>query len=124
MKPLGGNLSDYKRFGHSGTRNNPTIAGRVRGVVVAKSITVSIPHRLTPLEIRSQLTKALADFRAGPMSKMAIVSETWEGDNVDLSAKVMGQTVTGRIEIKPEVVLVHVNLPWAFAMFSGRVKGE
>ena len=91
---------------------------------MAKSITVSIPHRLTPAEIRSQLTRALADFRAAPVSKMAVISETWDGDNVHQSAKVMGQTVTGRIEIKPEVVMVHVNLPRAFAMFAGKVQGE
>ena len=45
-------------------------------------------------------------------------------DNLDVAAKVMGQTVIGRIEIMADHVVVHVNLPWAFAMFAGKVQGE
>jgi hypothetical protein len=91
---------------------------------VPKTITVTIPHRGTPAEVRAQLEKALADFQASPMSKVASLSETWQGDNVDVAAKAMGQTVTGRIEIMADHVVVHVNLPWAFAMFAGKVHGE
>jgi hypothetical protein len=36
----------------------------------------------------------------------------------------MGQSVTGRVEPKENTVEIDIDLPWAFAMFAGKVTKE
>ena len=57
-------------------------------------------------------------------AKMAQVEDRWNGDRMDFTASAMGQTVTGRVDVTDDAVVVNVDLPWMLAMMSGRIKGE
>ena len=65
--------------------------------------------------------KGLIDFRASPLSKSATLTEAWQGDSLHLQAHAVGQTITGRVHIQPSTVDVEVDLPWALAMFAGKI---
>jgi hypothetical protein len=91
---------------------------------VTKTIHISVPHRLTPDEVRARLTKGLSDFRASPASKMGKLEESWQGQNLHLTATVMGQSITGRVEPRVNTVEVDIDLPWALAMFAPTVQKE
>ena len=91
---------------------------------MSKTIHISLPHQLTPAEVKSRLAKGITDFRASPMSKMAALSESWQGDVMHLSASAMSQTITGRITVMDKSVEIDVDLPLIFALLAGRVKGE
>jgi len=88
---------------------------------MARTLRISIPHRLTPQEVRARLEKGLTDFRGSSFSKSATLSENWQGDSLHLEARAMGQTINGRVHIQPTTVDVEVDLPWALAMLAGKI---
>ncbi len=49
------------------------------------------------------------------------MKETWNGNRMDLTASAMGQTVTGRIDVQPNVVNLQVDLPFFLAMLAKKV---
>ena len=89
-----------------------------------RPLTISIPHRLTPDEVRARLQKGLADFRVHPAAKNITIADEWQGDQLNLRTTVMSQTVTGRVQINPTTVDVSIDLPWMFAMFAGKIRQE
>lgn len=91
---------------------------------MGKTIHISVPHHRTPEDVRARLEKGLADFRASPMSKMATLQESWEGQTLNLKASVMAQSVTARVEPRPNSVEIDIDLPWAFAMLAGKIQKE
>ena len=89
---------------------------------MAKTISVSIPHRLTPAEVRARLESALADARRQYPQYTGALQETWSGNTMNLRMSAMGQTITGRVEVLPEAVQVHVDLPIFLAMLADTIR--
>ncbi len=89
-----------------------------------KSIKVSIPHRLTREEASRRLRTGISDFRTQYASNLAQMDERWTGDHMDFKASAFGQSVTGRIDVRDEVVDLEVDLPWLFAVLAEKIKGQ
>ncbi|HZZ42338.1 MAG TPA: polyhydroxyalkanoic acid system family protein [Tepidisphaeraceae bacterium] len=90
---------------------------------MAKSITVSIPHKVTREDAKRRVMSGLAEYKT-KFATMAQIDEHWTGDHMDLKATGMGQTVTARLDITDNAVVVQLDLPWMFAMMAGRIQGE
>ena len=88
-----------------------------------KSITVSIPHHLTQDEARARLQKGITNA-ATNFAKMAQVTDTWNGNRLDLRIVAMGQTINGRIDVEPTVVKVEVELPWLLAAMAEKIRPQ
>jgi putative polyhydroxyalkanoate system protein len=89
---------------------------------VSKTITVTLPHRLTQDQARQRIQDGIADLRRTHGSKLAGVQEQWTGNRLDFQLQAMGQHISGRVDVLPEHVRIDVDLPWMLAMLAGGFK--
>jgi hypothetical protein len=90
---------------------------------MGKTITVSVPHDLPPAEVKRRLVEAIAEARTKHGDLLKDTHETWPTENrMDFSARAMGQTISGSMQIEPTHVHVRVDLPMLLAMFASAVK--
>ena len=87
-----------------------------------KTITVTIPHRLTQAEARQRLQKGIMDLKAQHAASIAQVSETWNGDQMNFKLAVMGQSITGRVDVQPSAVKLDIDLPWLLAALAEKFR--
>ena len=87
-----------------------------------KTLTVSIPHKLTQQEARQRLQSGFAEMKTKYAGKIADLQETWNGDRMEFKVVAAGQTITGRLEVLPEVVKVEADLPWLVAVFAEKFR--
>lgn len=90
--------------------------------MVSKPLTVSIPHQLGRAEARRRLDEGLGQARGHLRAVASTVDDQWTGDRLDFRVVAMAQTVTGRIDVMDESVLVEVELPWALGLLASRLK--
>ena len=89
-----------------------------------KTVNVSIPHRLSPDEARTRIQNTLTGLKSQHAAKLAQVDERWSGNHMDFRLAVMGQAVTGRVDVRDTSVDLAIDLPWMLAMFADRFRGE
>jgi hypothetical protein len=90
---------------------------------MSKAVTVSLSHDLSPEEVKRRLITGIADARAKHGNLLQGAQETWSSDNqMDFTARAMGQTVTGNVRIEPRVVHITMNLPTLLAMLAGKIR--
>ena len=89
-----------------------------------KTINLSIPHRLSTGEARTRIQNTLAGLKSQHAAKLAQVDERWTGDHMDFRLAVMGQSVTGRVDVRQSAVDLSIDLPWILAMFADKVRGD
>lgn len=95
--------------------------GRIR--VMARTISLSVPHELSPPEVKRRLVEAIADARGKHQALFKDVQETWASENqLDFNARAAGQTITGSVRIEPQQVHLTVDLPMLLAMFVPNLK--
>ena len=91
---------------------------------MSRQITLSFPHNLSEAEVKSRLASAIADAKAKHPTIMGGAQETWTGNRMDFRFAVMGQAVTGDVQIDPKTVYLHINLPLVLAMLAERIKPQ
>jgi hypothetical protein len=89
-----------------------------------KTINISVPHRLARDEARTRIQNTLAGLKNQHAARLAQVEERWAGDHMEFRLAVMGQAVTGRVDVRDAAVDLSIDLPWILAMFAERVRGE
>jgi putative polyhydroxyalkanoate system protein len=92
---------------------------------MTKTVTVNIPHELGKAEARRRIEDGFGKLTAqfggdGPMS----VTRAWEGDRLSFAAKVMGQGITGRLDVQDQAVRMEIDLPNMLAMIAGKIQGR
>ena len=87
-----------------------------------KTITVTIPHRLTQDEARTRLQKGITDLKTRHAASIAQVDETWTGNQMSFRLSAMGQAITGRVDVQPSTVKLDVDLPWMLAMLAEKIR--
>src|SRR6476469_7675514 len=85
---------------------------------MAKTVAVEIPHKLSEAEAKVRLVNGLADARKKYGQHLEGFTETWNGNRMEFAGKVVGQRLTGRIDVLPQSVRVEVDLPMLLAMFA------
>jgi len=91
---------------------------------MARTLSVSISHELTQEQAKERLINGIADARAKHPSFLKNATETWNGNTMSFTASAMGQTITGRIEVEPKNVNIHVDLPMLLAMLANKLKPQ
>ncbi len=92
--------------------------------MATKTINLSIPHRLSQAEARTRIQNTLTGLKSQHAAKLAQVDERWTGDHMDFRLAVMGQSVTGRVEVGAKAVDLAIDLPWVLAMFAEKLRGK
>ena len=90
---------------------------------MSKPLTVSLPHSLGREEAKKRIQHGMGQAQASLGNGLATIDAPWSGDRMDLRLAVMGQTVTGHIEVMDESVRLEVQLPWALRLFADKAKG-
>ncbi|WP_099864653.1 polyhydroxyalkanoic acid system family protein [Pararhizobium haloflavum] len=91
---------------------------------MAETINVEIPHRLTRLEARQRLEGGLQRVHEQVAGRAVSLEQQWSGDHLDFKAGMMGQTITGRLDIEDSVVRLELDLPWLLASIANSLKGR
>ena len=91
---------------------------------MAETIKVDIPHKLGRAAARTRIDEGFGRLRQEMLGGMVKFEDTWNGDHLDFKARVMGQTVTGRLDVLDEAVHVEVDLPMMLAAIAEKLKGK
>jgi hypothetical protein len=89
---------------------------------MARTITVTIPHKLSQQEAKRRIETGITDARARFGSMLKGVEETWNENSMHFSLSTMGQNITGRLHIEPELARLEVDLPLILAMFADKLR--
>ena len=89
-----------------------------------KTITITIPHKLTQDQARTRLQSGIIDLKGKYGDKVANMQEDWNGNNMAFRLSAMGQAITGRVDVQPDAVKLDVDLPWMLAMLAGKFKPQ
>ncbi len=90
---------------------------------MSKPVMVSIPHQLGKEEALRRLQSGVGRLRSQFGDKLGTIEDTWTGDHADFRVSVLGQSVTGALDVMDNEVRVEVHLPWMLAMLAEKAKG-
>jgi len=92
---------------------------------MSKPLTVEIPHDLGLQEARRRIESGFErlehQFGGGGLAK---VEKRWSGDRLSFQAQVLGQHLSGRLDVLEQVVRMELDLPPFLAMIAGSLKGR
>jgi putative polyhydroxyalkanoate system protein len=88
-----------------------------------KPVTIDIPHSLGAAEARRRLEEGF-DKIVSQFGESAKLTRQWSGDRMSFSATVLGQTISGHLDVLAEVVRMEINLPNVLAMMAGKIRGK
>ena len=91
---------------------------------MSKPVTIDIPHQLGVTEARRRLEEGLGRLGSQLPGGMAAVRQHWTDDRLSFSAEVMGQGISGYVDVLPDKVRMDVMLPGFLAMLAGKIKGR
>jgi hypothetical protein len=89
-----------------------------------KTITLNVPHRLSQEEARARIAAGVAEVRSRHAGTFARLEERWTGDHMDFLAGLLGQCITGRVDVGAEAVLVEIDLPWVLAVLAKGIRPQ
>jgi Putative polyhydroxyalkanoic acid system protein (PHA_gran_rgn) len=89
--------------------------------VATKPFIAVIPHQLGRQAARQRIEGGLALIRSEVGVFATIVEDSWTDDRLLFRLRLLGQQLTGRIEVFEENVRVEVDLPWMLSALSGAI---
>lgn len=84
---------------------------------------LSTPNPLGKEKAAERLHGFSETLRRKYADQLSDFQQAWDGDRSDFSFSAMGFRVTGSLTIEEERVLVEGDLPFAAALFKGRITG-
>lgn len=92
---------------------------------MTRPISINIPHQLGASEARRRIDEGFGRFeRELGAVGMARLEKSWTDDRLQFSAHVMGQGITGRLDVLDEAILLEVDLPNFLAAVAETIKGR
>jgi putative polyhydroxyalkanoate system protein len=91
---------------------------------MAQPLTVTIPHQLGRAEARRRIDEGLAQFLSQIGGVAQNYRQAWTGDRMDFSAQVVGQTLSGAIQVLDDAARVELVLPGLLGLMAGKIKGR
>ena len=82
------------------------------------------PHKLTRETAKARIDESFGKMRQDILGGMVKFEDVWTGDHLDFRARVMGQSVTGRLDILDDSVHLEVDLPAFLAAIAEKMKGR
>ncbi len=91
---------------------------------MAKTISLTIPHRLSQAEVRSRIEKGIADAQREHAGKFSKLDHTWKENHLDFAIGILGQSINGTVDVNASDIVVHVQLPWLLASFADKIRPQ
>ena len=92
---------------------------------MSSTIRIDIPHSLGYAEARRRIKRGFSSFgqQLGGGGACS-ATHSWKGDHLDFGANVLGQAVTGRLDVEDAQVHIEVDLPAMLAMIAAPISGR
>jgi hypothetical protein len=93
---------------------------------MSRKITVTLNHDLGKDEARRRIAEGFGKLQGGLSGGMMFqFTQSWSGtDRLSFSAKGLGQTIAGDIDIFPQHVRIEATLPAFLAMIAETITGK
>lgn len=94
---------------------------------MSRPVTVSVPHQLGRSEARRRAEEGFGDLQrqmTGGLGGMLACQQRWEGDRLHFEASMLGQKMTGRLDVADDVLRIEVDLPEMLAALADRITGK
>jgi len=89
------------------------------------TLNVTVAHQLTQAEATERLKKKHAEIKEQHTYTVSDVKETWTSpDSLDFSFKILGFSLTGKVESRESAVNITVALPAAALMMKGTIETQ
>jgi hypothetical protein len=85
-------------------------------------IRVSIPHQLGRAQARSRIETGFSKLARQLPGGAAVCDQRWDGDRLAFSIAVMGQTISGSLEVLDTAVTMDIVLPGLLGQIAGAFK--
>lgn len=90
---------------------------------MAKPVTVTISHDLGREQAVERIRKGF-DQIGGTLGAAIKVDQHWEQDTLKFGARAMGQSVSGKLDVKDKEVLIELVLPTLLAGMAERIASK
>jgi hypothetical protein len=90
-------------------------------------VTVNIPHALGKEEARRRIDEGFGRMRqqmTAGLGGMLAFQERWEGDRLHFEGRGLGQTLTGRLDVRADSVEIQLDLPEMLAAIADLITGK
>ena len=87
-------------------------------------VTMSIPHRLGKAEAKRRIDAGFARLQPEIARFVAAIDYCWDADRMNVTARALGQTVAGRIDVGEDVVHVEIDLPGVLGLLGRTIAGQ
>jgi hypothetical protein len=91
---------------------------------MSRPISIDIPHKLGAAEAKKRIEAGFAQLQQQISGGLAQVEKRWDGDRLVFNAKVLGQAISGRLQVLDEAVKREIDLPPMLAMIADTIKGR
>ena len=94
---------------------------------MARPISVNIPHNLGKQEARRRIEEGFGRMRqqmTGGLAGMVAFQERWERDRLHFEGGVLGQKITGRLDVLADSVHLQLDLPEILAALAEQITGR
>jgi len=91
---------------------------------MAETVRIDIPHKLTRETARRRIDEGFGRIRSDATGGMLKFEDQWTGDHLDFRARMMGQSIVGRLDILDDHVHVELDLPGFLASLAGKLTGK
>lgn len=90
---------------------------------MTRPVSITIPHELGVAEARRRIDDGFGRIEK-QLGGMGQVDKTWDGDRMAFKGKVMGQAITGRLDVRETAVLMEIDLPSMLALIADKITGR
>lgn len=92
---------------------------------MARPVTVTIPHKLSKAEARARVEGGVGQFKAQMAAAgLAQMQDDWAGDRLNFHARMLGQSITGRVDVREDDLRIEVDLPAFLAGFADKIAAK
>src|SRR5688500_17343802 len=104
-------------------KRSPSRARRATGrrTIETPPLVVTIPRELGKEEAVRRLRSGFEKLHSG-FAQLAVVEDNWTADHLDFSARLVGQTTSGNVDVGDTSVRLEMQLPWMLAMLAEKAK--
>jgi hypothetical protein len=90
---------------------------------LSQPVTINIPHQLGRAEARRRLESGF-DRIEKQLGAATQVTKAWDADRLSFTALVMGQTISGVLDVFDAAVRVELTLPGLLGVLAGKISGK
>ena len=90
---------------------------------MTRPVHIDIPHELGVAEAHRRIEQGFGRIEK-QFGGVAQVTKSWDGERLNFHGKVMGQTITGRLDVREKVVAMEIDLPMMLALIADKITGR